>query len=346
MENTSIGFGALESGHDERDLVAKSFATTDTPPIEDEKHYDFHLNQRAIGICTAISVCTVLRQMYGIEFSPQFLYVMGKRTIDKNMNEGSSIRTMLQTAYSIGCLPLADNPLDNTRKSYQDYTNITFTQAQIQKASQYKLTYSVARLDPVGFATDLHNSKYGLLTRMSVGDNFYSPSWRKADLELLRKPVPVTSGHAILVKKYSGLGTDQRRKLHNTWGDKNTPTTDSGLVWCDDGDIDYIYSTQKDYVTEAWMVSDYKPVEFKHVFRKSISYGNSGTEVEALQKVLVRLGYLTMPVGVKYGFYGDVTAAAVLKFQIEKGVASMAELLRLRGKQIGAKTCKVLNENQ
>lgn len=338
----TLGHGALESSHDDRDLQA--FAGVTDIPVEDERVYDFHLNQRQIGICTAISVCTVLQKMYGIQFSPQFLYVMGKKLIDKNMNEGSSIRTMLQTAYTIGCLPLADNTQDDTHKSYSDYVNIDFTEEQIAKASQYKLTYAKARLDPVGFATDLHNSKYGLLVRVAVGDNFYRPSWRKSDLELLRKPNPVTSGHAILVKKYSGLDENQRNTMHNTWGGKDNPTTDSGIVWCDDGDIDYIYATQKDFITEAWQVMDYTPIEPKHVFTRPIVYGEKSSEVTYLQKKLVQLGFLTMPQGVAYRFYGNLTATAVLNFQIKNHVAGMDELSRLAGKRVGLKTIACLNQ--
>jgi len=334
-----LATGANKSLKDIRDYKhEQALASIELPPTTHRKEYNFHLNQRGIGICTAISVCTVMRKMYGIEFSPQFLYVMGKKIIDRNMIEGSSIRTMLQIANTIGVLPLSDNPQDDTHKSYVNYIDITFTDEQIQKASAYKLKYASARLDPVGFATDLYNSKYGLLTRQAVGGNTYQPSWRKSDLELMREPKPVTGGHAVLVNWYDGLDENQLREWHNTWGDKNNPTNDNGAVWSDDGNLKYKYSTQKKYVTEAWVVLDYEPITFKHTFTKHIKKGQSTPEVVALQRILAQAGYLIMPKDAPYGFYGNLTSQAVYKFQQAHGIQSK------NGDDVGKLTIQKLNE--
>jgi hypothetical protein len=263
-----------------------------------------------------------MQKMYGIPFSPQFLYTLGKKLIDKNTIEGSSARTMLTIANKYGVLPLADNPHDDTRKSLSAYMDITFTEAQMAKASQYKIKYAQARLDPVGFATDLYNSKYGLITRQAVGGNTYQPSWRKSDLELMRKPNPVTGGHLVLVNWYDGLDTNQLRNWHNTWGDKNNPTSDNGAVWSDDGNLKYRYSDQKDYVTEAWTILDYEPITFRHTFTKKMKKGDKNSEVVALQRILVQAGFLVMPAGVSFGFYGQKTSDAVLKFQKSVGIQS------------------------
>ncbi len=331
--------GTLPSEKDIRDYKSEqAMATIQLPPVTHKKEYDFHLNQRAIGICTAISVCTVMQKMYGIAFSPQFLYVMGKKIIDRNWIEGSSIRTMLRIANEIGVLPLADNPQDDTRKSYADYIDIVFTDDQIQKAGAYKIKYASARLDPVGFATDLYNSKYGLLTRQAVGGNTYQPSWAKKDLELMREPKPVTGGHAVLVNWYDGLDENQLREWHNTWGDKNNPTTDSGAVWSDDGNLKYKYSTQKKYVTEAWVVLDYEPITFKHTFTKRMKKGQNNAEIVALQRILIQAGYLVMPKGAPFGFYGILTSTAVFKFQQANGIKSN------NGDDVGPATIKKLNE--
>jgi len=71
--------------------------------------------------------------------------------------------------------------------------------------------------------------------------------------------------------------------------------------------------------------------------------GDTGFEVEKLQAYLLRKGYMS-PVD-KLGFYGDVTCAAVLKFQLDKCVLSWYERYILKGSVVGQKTLTALNLN-
>ncbi len=56
-------------------------------------------------------------------------------------------------------------------------------------------------------------------------------------------------------------------------------------------------------------------------FTSNLTVGSKGAEVEALQKWLVSKGYLTMPAGVAYGFFGPATRAALAKYQAEAGIS-------------------------
>ncbi len=47
----------------------------------------------------------------------------------------------------------------------------------------------------------------------------------------------------------------------------------------------------------------------------TLKVGSTGADVVALQEMLVKGGYLVMPAGVKYGYYGSLTAAAYAKYQ-------------------------------
>lgn len=47
----------------------------------------------------------------------------------------------------------------------------------------------------------------------------------------------------------------------------------------------------------------------------NLKIGSTGADVVALQEMLVKGGYLVMPAGVKYGYYGSLTAAAYAKYQ-------------------------------
>jgi len=77
-------------------------------------------------------------------------------------------------------------------------------------------------------------------------------------------------------------------------------------------------------------------------YQTPLKVGDTGFEVEKVQAFLIRNKYM-QPVE-KLGFYGEITARAVLKFQIEKiPNLSVYERVVLRGRKIGAKTLQALN---
>lgn len=56
-------------------------------------------------------------------------------------------------------------------------------------------------------------------------------------------------------------------------------------------------------------------------FTANLYPGSKGEAVTALQKFLEAKGFLVVPAGVAYGYYGPATKAAVLKYQQSEGVA-------------------------
>ena len=57
-------------------------------------------------------------------------------------------------------------------------------------------------------------------------------------------------------------------------------------------------------------------------FTKDLTVGSTGSEVSALQNVLVSGGYLVMPAGASMGYFGSLTKAAVMKWQAAVGLPS------------------------
>ena len=57
-------------------------------------------------------------------------------------------------------------------------------------------------------------------------------------------------------------------------------------------------------------------------FTTDLGVGSSGSQVVALQQFLVSKGFLVMPAGVAYGYYGNLTAVSVKKFQTSQGISS------------------------
>ncbi|KKU88968.1 MAG: hypothetical protein UY20_C0019G0009 [Candidatus Yanofskybacteria bacterium GW2011_GWA1_48_10] len=59
-------------------------------------------------------------------------------------------------------------------------------------------------------------------------------------------------------------------------------------------------------------------------FTQNLTVGSRGTEVTALQQMLVAQGHLVMPTGVAMGYFGSLTKAAVAKWQTANGVSPTA----------------------
>lgn len=57
------------------------------------------------------------------------------------------------------------------------------------------------------------------------------------------------------------------------------------------------------------------------IFTTNLTIGSRGVEVSALQQILVSDGFLVMPPGVSYGYFGPLTKSAVAKWQSANGVS-------------------------
>jgi hypothetical protein len=71
-------------------------------------------------------------------------------------------------------------------------------------------------------------------------------------------------------------------------------------------------------------ISGTQAVSSGYNFTKDLTVGSKGADVSALQQILVNGGYLTMPVGVAYGYFGALTKSAVIKYQLAKGITPAA----------------------
>lgn len=59
-------------------------------------------------------------------------------------------------------------------------------------------------------------------------------------------------------------------------------------------------------------------------FQADLTLGSTGADVTALQSMLVAKGYLVMPAGVAYGYFGGLTQSAVAKLQMANGITPAA----------------------
>src|SRR3989344_7247773 len=56
-------------------------------------------------------------------------------------------------------------------------------------------------------------------------------------------------------------------------------------------------------------------------FTTDLTVGSKGSEVSALQQWLVGKGFLTMPAGVAYGYFGPLTRSALAAYQASVGIS-------------------------
>lgn len=66
---------------------------------------------------------------------------------------------------------------------------------------------------------------------------------------------------------------------------------------------------------------DYKSALLSLIFVSNLSLGSTGTDVVTLQQYLVEKGYLEIPAGVPYGYFGPLTKSALAKWQSANGIS-------------------------
>ncbi|MBX4189247.1 peptidoglycan-binding protein [Candidatus Parcubacteria bacterium] len=73
-------------------------------------------------------------------------------------------------------------------------------------------------------------------------------------------------------------------------------------------------------------------------FTRDLTVGSTGADVTALQQVLVSKGFLTIPAGTAYGYFGGLTKAAVARWQASAGVTPAAGYFGPRSRAAWAAT--------
>ena len=212
-------------------------------------------DQSKVGICTSISLTqNASKAIGGSKWNADFLYLLQKKYFDKNWIEGSSIFHALKAAKTYGFLP--EQEWKHTTKADRDLGYAHYIkklqavpQVEIDRllviASAYKLISAYANV-PVTrdeLARSIDESKAGILVRFNVGKEWWTSktgviSWLASDIQPLREPKTVISGHAVTESNFDGGSF----RIANTWSER----------WADGGTA---YHSLREYEpTEAWMV--------------------------------------------------------------------------------------------
>lgn len=320
-----FGLGANHSPKDYRTLKYNPSAKATPNPIKGGVIYDAKNieHQHIVGICTAISIVQSAEKATGKKYSPDFQYLIQKKFYDYDWNEGSSIFHGIKSAYDVGFLPLELSPFTEADRNlpYPSYIaklqSISNTEIERLKKLCEKVMTSydeVVDLSANGIASAINSSDAGIICRYDVGEEWWIPSWNPKDINPLRAPKKIVSGHAIIMSSYD-YSASKMQVLANTWG----------TLWCKQGTADINFDTYRP--TEAF-IPHYskqpnamvfilpKKEDFKPVFAEC-KLGDNNNAVKDLQVALMILGYLALITPSEWGNYGPKTRAAVYKLQLD-----------------------------
>lgn len=352
MNPTLLGTGAAESTKDYRRVTDKMIADMgvvlpnkgEVPlnmPSRDEL-----CNQMRLGVCTKCGSRMAEEAWHndGERLDEYWGYLMMKVLIDKHLYEGSSAWAALHCAYKYGTpskLMLAKYPL------YITGTYTQFIEDFISKyggkipneimedAKRHKIPgyYQIENLTPAALATQINAGRV-MVIRMLCGDNFYKdkngvPTWDEKALLPLRVAQQIDAGHIMAMNAYDGLSDKQILSGPNSWSDQ----------WAKKGYYTLVFKTHiPGSLTEAWAIGEIPPEigevvgqlpsekDFKYTFNKDINKGEKGEHVKALQTALMIEGIFSRDLFIELsqtnelGYFGNVTADCVIKYQIKRGI--------------------------
>jgi len=210
--------GALPSARDIRDIKDPTLSLASPYPESHETEFPgftgedrqalYDRYQRNVGVCVACAVATYVEYLYWLKtgkyerLSVAFLYIAIKRLVDGNPYEGTSLRSGIRAAMKYGVCRESTFPTDYSL-SHAEFLSQWVPDAAWTEALDFTIGgYVSVPVDRSLMAAAIH--KYGLLlTRMEVGDSWWSPSWLPKDIFPLRKSKSVVSGHAVDHHRYA-----------------------------------------------------------------------------------------------------------------------------------------------
>ena len=318
------------------------------------------LDQNQEPACVSHSIVELLKLWYFlktgkiIDFSPRFLDILSGLLKyngygDLALDAGRDPLTVLKILQKYGCATEATLS-NNTNLSLNQYRDSSvITQAVLDEAAQYK-GINFAQVNPLT-QENLRKfiQQYGAVSILfRIGQELWTDkngnvTYSQSAIDPLRPPKKIVGGHQMTG---SGWNASDLNHVVNEWG----------IGWAQQGEADYLWNEWSPYIMEAWALVDVpqdalqlvqglpRPGEFVHNFTQQLSYGMSNDEVRALQIALSIDGEFVYPE--ISGYYGTITANAVLAFQYKYGVAPNQILAQLQGMNsvVGPATLRQLNK--
>lgn len=332
--------GAIKSNPDYRDAIAAASAYV---PLSLPTTYKTDvsalgvLDQALIPACVSHAWVQIMKYWWFIktgeivDFSARFLDILSWES-DEGINDGRRPRTVAQVSQNIGCCTTTTLPNDTSLpiEQYRDKTIIT--QAMRDEAAKYKIPGFIE------LPTDIQSLRTGIFQYavvsilLSIGDEWWTPSWNPVDIMPIKTPATVVGGHQTV---RVGWNSDLANGLNEwglTWGYAGFYTYEEIAYQPFTEELITIAELEEDVLTHLKSLPP--PNTFKYTFNEDLQYGDGritpSDEVKQLQIALSTLGYFKYP-GIT-GFYGPITRDAVYAFQLDHVPLTLMEKLVYRGR--------------
>ena len=326
IDNLPFGFKTIPSKKDNRTIKHKHIKVLGTPLLVKggiEYLKEDIESQHKVGICTGISmtqnraktssIALVSNRLAttGKKYSADFQYLLQKKFIDKDWEEGSSILSTLKVGKNYGFLQTQYFTYVTEADRYLSYEQYIMKLQAISDTEILRLLslcedkiagyVQVNIKDPNDMAEAINDSTSGILCMYLVGKEWYTSiagmsSYLEKDISPLRYPKKYISGHAITMSSYD-YTTQYKQTLANTWGKE----------WCRNGSADLVWDNYKPI--EAWLITESPLV---HKFMSDLKFGTTSNEIKNLQIALKLKGYFAFNIT---GYFGIITLLAVKAFQ-------------------------------
>lgn len=262
-------------------------------------------------------------------FSPRFLDALAKKYDGLGLvGTGTYPRLVCKLSAQFGCATEDVLPNDITLSDTEYRNPAILTDAVMANAAQYKIpgyVWSDTDVDSMRKSMRLFGP---LSVLFRIGKEWWTgtdgvSSYDPAKIMPLRPPAVIVSGHQVVVHASTD---DDLNTLRNSW--------DAG--WGFGGDGKYHPEDYAPFTIEAWNIAELpaniadllknlpSPSDFHFKWSTDLHFGMpQNDDVKFAQIALMILGFLdpaSVPAN-ELGYFGNKTAAAVLKYQQSKRIA-------------------------
>lgn len=288
MDTKIHSTGALPSPLDVRTFTysGRDKATTKDLYIigESWENTKYIEDQHSVGICTSISMTMKARKHYEMDFSDDFQYLLQKKFIDGNWNEGSSALSACKAGNKFGFLPQSEwthTTINDRKLSYSRYISKlkAIPDEEINRllkiAAKYKIeAYAkiAQNTEAMAAAIDENGS---VIARFVIGREWYSSTMNKDPEQPLRSPASPTSGHLVNITKRHG----DSYRIANSWG---TNWARGGTAW---GLFTKSPMCRPTEMWQVWFADVPKEIEEQQQSKEELM----GSLLELLQRLVILL---------------------------------------------------------
>ena len=288
----------------------------------------------SMAVSKAMGIENVIEENKFVHFSARDIYTRRKNFPYKGMYFQNGMEIASKSGSTIEQLMPSQKLQETDMNRSYDRTNLTEQVALPGKMGGYfRLPIDIDKIAKV-----IESTKKGILLGVKFGPN----EWNRKVPKVLISYSQSKYGHAVVATNAILYNGKRSLIIEDSWGPNKGINGRRILTedWFETNKVIFAGYFQK--LDNKWRDKE-KPSSVKCYFEKDLRRGQQTLQVEKLQEVL-QLEEL-FPINViTSGWYGPITAKAVLAFQKKYKVASIEELESLAGRRVGLQTRQTLNE--